>query len=244
MGSRTRRLCRNALPALAAAVLTSACSQTTRLGEETSADELRRTNKSVAVMRLGAASQTCRNVGIWLGVREGDGFKPVKPVAIIDHKNLAETPIAEVELHPGEYHVISYACGAASGVKQITDPGGSGLMRTSYASFALAPGEIVNVGSFELHAARVGANAFGRPLRTTVTISDWPLADIERYRAKRPQIFAQMKTRLMSPTERGNTDPSDGDCARLAALKADGKIQNLPAGCALATAAAVPGRAR
>jgi hypothetical protein len=222
---------------IAVSIGATACSQTTRLSEETSTGDLAKSKKAVAVMRLGAASQTCQHVGVWLGTREGNGFRPVKPVAIINHRSLNEVPVAEVELHPGEYHVISYACGTGTGVKQIADTGGGGLVRTSYASFTLGPGEIVNVGSFEFHAARTGTNAFGRPFKTTVTIADWPLAEIDRYKEKRPQIFAQMKTRLMTPTPRGS-EPGDDDCQRLAALKADGKIQNLPASCTVATAAA------
>jgi hypothetical protein len=207
------------------------CSQTTRVGETTSAGDLSKSQKAVAVMRLGAASQTCQNVGVWLGVREGNGFRPVKPVAVINHRSLSEVPVAEVELHPGEYHIISYACGNGSNVKQIADTAPGGLTRSSYASFSLSAGEIVNVGSFEFHAARVGLNAFGRPYRTTVTVKDWPLAEIDRYKEKRPQIYAQMKTRLMTPTPRGPEEPDEEDCARLGQLKAEGKVQNVPANC-------------
>ncbi len=207
------------------------CSQTTRVGEATP-NGLTKSQKAVAVMRLGAASQTCQNVGVWLGVREGIGFRPVKPVAVINHRSLADVPVAEVELHPGEYHVISYACGTGSNVKQVADTAPGGLTRSSYASFTLAAGEIVNVGSFEFHASRVGTNAFGRPFRTTVKVTDWPLAELDRYKEKRPQIYAQMKTRLMTATSVGQEDPDDDECARFAQLKADGKVQNIPVACA------------
>src|SRR5262249_12236100 len=110
--------------------------------------------------------------------------------------------------------------------------------RTSYASFTLAPGEIVNVGSFNFHAARVGLNAFGRPFRATVTVTDWPLAEIERYKAKRPQIYSQMRTRLMTVTPQGPVAPDEDECERLRELKAEGKVQNLPAACAGTVAAA------
>ncbi len=233
---RTLRQQRCLLPLLLAALL-PACSQTTRIGEGTTADDLGKSQKAVAVMRLGAASQTCQNVGIWLGVRDGIGYRPIKPVAIINHRSLADVPVAEVELHPGEYHVISYACGNGTDVKQIADTDGRGLTRSSFASFTLQAGEIVNVGSFEFHASRIATNAFGRPVKTTVTVADWPLAEIERYREKRPQIFAQMKTRLMTPTARPDGEPGNDECTRLAALKADGKVQTLPAACMPATAA-------
>lgn len=219
------------------------CSQTTRVGEAT-AEDLTKSQKAVAVIRLGAASQTCQNVGVWLGVREGIGFRPVKPVAVINHRSLTEVPVAEVELNPGEYHVISYACGTGSNVKQIADTTPGGLTRSSYASFTLAAGEIVNVGSFEFHASRVGLNAFGRPFRTTVNVTDWPLAELDRYKEKRPHIYQQMKTRLMTPTARGAEEPDEDDCARFAQLKADGKVQNLPANCAAQGGAVAAGQSK
>src|SRR5262245_6635495 len=84
----------------------AACSQTTRVGEATTAETLVQSSKAVAVMRLGAASPNCDHVGVWLGVREGPGFRPHTPVAVINVRSLAEAPVAEVELPPGEYHVI------------------------------------------------------------------------------------------------------------------------------------------
>lgn len=223
---------------LLSALAASGCSQTTRVGEATTTEELGKVSKAVAVMRLGSASPTCQHVGVWLAVREGDGFRPVKPVAVIHQRSLTEPPVAEVELHPGEYHVVSYACSNGTSVKQVADTAPGGLTRSSYASFTLAPGEIVNVGSFEFHASRVGTNAFGRPFRTTVRVTDWPIADLDRYKAKRPQLYAQMKTRLMTVTPRSPDDPDESDCARLVALKAEGKVQNVPEACAPAASPA------
>ena len=217
-----------------------ACSQTTRVGEATSADALVKSGRGIAVMRLGAASPACDNVGVWLAVREGPGFRAHTPVSVINVRSLAEVPVAEVELPPGEYHVISFACGNQKGVKQIANTDNtSGLARTSYASFKLAAGEVVNVGTFDFHASRVGLNSFGRPFRTTITVTDWPLAELERYQAQRPHIYAQMRTRLMTVTPRGPQDPDEDDCERLAALKAEGKVQNLPSACG-GPVAAVP----
>lgn len=208
------------------------CSQTTRVGDETSAETLQRSSKAVAVMRIPATSPACDNVGVWLGVREGAGYRPHTPVSVINVRSLADAPVAEVELPPGEYHVISYACGGTGGVKQISSfDRTTGLVRTSYARFAVAAGEVVNVGSFNFNASRVGLNAFGRPYRTRVSVTDWPLDELQRYRQKRPSIYAQMKTRLMTVTETGG-EPDEDDCAALSALKAEGKIQNLPAHCA------------
>ncbi len=219
------------------AALAGACSQTTRVGDDTSTGQLSQSGKAVAVMRLGMASPSCKHVGVWLGVREGQGFRPTKPVAVIHAASLLEVPVAEVELDPGEYHVVSYACSTGSSVSQVASyDRTTGLTRSSHASFSIAAGEVVNVGSFEFHAARHGTNAFGRELKTTVTVTDWPLADLDKYKAKRPQIYAQMKTRLMTLSPRAGQDAGEDECDRVRKLVADGKVQNLPTACTAGSA--------
>ncbi len=220
------------LGSAAVAALAGACSQTTRVGDDTSTNRLAQSGKAVAVMRLGMASPHCKHVGVWLGVREGPGFRPTKPVAVIHAASLDEVPVAEVELDPGEYHVVSYACSTGAKTSQVASyDNTTGLTRTSHASFSIAAGEVVNVGSFEFHAARHGTNAFGRELKTTVTVTDWPLADLDKYKAKRPQIYAQMKTRLMTLSPRPGRDAGEEECDRIRKLVADGKLQNLPTVC-------------
>lgn len=214
------------------AALAAACSQTTRIGEGTTTSDLARAGKGVAVMRLGMASPSCQHVGVWLAMRDGPGYRPHTPVAVIHAGSLDDVPVAEVELPPGEHHVVSYACSTGAKSKHVASyDRTTGLVRTSYASFTIAAGEVVNVGSFEYHASRVGLNAFGRPYRITVSVNDWPLGDIERYRAKRPQIYAQMTTRLMTVTPRGPREADEDDCAQLLQLKSEGKVQNVPAAC-------------
>lgn len=226
-----------------AAVL-GACSQTTRLSEDAAPAKVASSGMGVAIMRLGTASPTCRHVGVWLGVAEGRGYRPHKPVAIIHAGSLADIPVAEVELSPGEYHVISYACGTGNDAMHVVDfDTTTGLARSSHASFSIAAGEVVNVGSFEFHAARVGTNAFGRPVRTTVNVTDWPLGDLERYRQRRPQLYAQMKTRLMTITPRTPGQPGDSACAEVRRLKAEGKVQIVPEACLEADPAAPAQRA-
>lgn len=220
-----------ALSMLVAAGL-AACSQTTRVGEDVEPAHLAKVGKGVAVMRLGMASPNCQHVGVWLGTREGPGFRPQVPVSVIHAGSLADAPVAEVELSPGEYHVISYACGTGQKNSQVVNYDRiTGLTRTSYASFSIAAGEVVNVGSFEFHASRVGLNTFGRPVRINVQVADWPLSDLERYKAKRPHVYAQMRTRLMTVSPRGGAEAGEDDCDRLRLLKAEGKIQNLPEMC-------------
>src|SRR3972149_1282640 len=83
--------------------------------------------------------------------------------------------------------------------------------RTSFASFALQPGEIVNVGYLHLVAWRHGRNTFGRPVEMDIEVKDWPLAELDRFKAKRPHIYAQMKTRLMTVASAGAGSPRRPD---------------------------------
>ena len=107
-----------------------------------------------------------------------------------------------------------------------------GVYRTSLASFVLQSGEIVNVGYLHVEAWRDGRNTFGRPTRVEIEVTDWPLNELDRFKARRPHIYAQMKTRLMAVTSAGQAPPTGQDCARRKALKAEGKVQGLPRECA------------
>ena len=209
----------------------AACTQTSRVDDNLSTAALADTRKAVAVMRVGAASPSCINVAVLLGVREGDGFRHYKGVTVADVRSLTEPAVAEVELDPGEYHVLAYRCQTAKGIQTVDDGAGGRLYRTSFASFTVAPGEIVNVGYLHVAAARVGRNAFGRPVELDIEVTDWPLAELDRYKARRPHIYAQMTTRLMRVTPPGRAAPGAEDCARLRALRAEGKVQELPAAC-------------
>jgi hypothetical protein len=231
----------NALVWLAAAagcMLAAACTQTSRVDDDLSTASLIQTKKAVAVMRVGAASPSCVNVAVLLGVREGDGFRRHQGITVANVRSITEPAVAEVELDPGEYHVLAYRCQGASGnVKTVDDNAGGQLYRTSYASFTLQAGEIVNVGYLHLHAWRHGHNTFGRPVEMDIEITDWPLAELDRFKAKRAHIYTQMTTRLMKvPRQPGELGPQE--CARLKALLAEGKVQQLPPACLPAPATA------
>lgn len=223
--------------AIASAFLAAACTSTTRVDSAVTPAALAQVKKAVAVMRIGAASPTCRHVAVLLGTREGDGYRRHSVLQVMNVHSLVEPAVAETELAAGSYHVIGYSChdGRKPGVvADKADPGflaTPGTYRTSYASFNVSAGEIVNVGYLHFHAAKVGTNAFGRPVRTKVTVSDWPLAELDRFEQKRPQIYAQMVTRLMTATDHTSDKTSTDDCARLATLQAQGKVQALPPAC-------------
>jgi hypothetical protein len=70
-----------------------------------------------------------------------------------------------------------------------------------------------------------------------IEITDWPLAELDRFKTKRPHIYAQMTTRLMK-VPRQSGEPGPQECARLKALMAEGKVQQLPPACLPAPATA------
>ncbi len=210
--------------------LAGCAAQSTRVGDTTTATTLAGARKSVAIMRVGAASPECNHVQVLLGVRDGEGFRRHKPITVMNVRSVTEAPVGEIELDPDEYHVVAYACIKDKGAKVVGDSGATTQSyRTSYASFRLAPGEIVNVGYLHFHAKRVGTNALGRAIETDIKVTDWPLAELDRFKARRGAIYAQMTTRLMTVAE--TTAVAPADCPRFKALKAEGKIQNVPAEC-------------
>jgi hypothetical protein len=222
---------RHRLMAIVAGMLLAGCTQTSRVDDNLSTASLAQTKTAVAVMRVGAASPSCVNVAVLLGVREGEGYRRHRGITVANVRSISEPAVAEVELDPGEYHVLAYRCqNAAGSVKTVDDNAGGQLYRTSFASFTLQAGEIVNVGYLHLVAWRHGRNAFGRPLEMDIEVTDWPLAELDRFKAKRPNIYAQMTTRLMKvPQEPG--EPGPQECARFKALLAEGKVQQLPPAC-------------
>lgn len=207
------------------------CMKTTRVEDGVTTQGLVTAKKAVALMRLGSASPNCLHTRILLGTRVGEGYRRAQVVVVANLKSLAESQVAEVELDPGEYHIIGYACVAEQGQTIVTDKSSGELFRTSYAHFTLAPGEIVNVGYFHFGASKNGRSLFDRAVRTDVEVSEWPLAEIERFRKLRPAVFAQMTTRLMIAGVAPSASEQVQQCESWRKLKADGKAQDVPVEC-------------
>lgn len=214
------------------ALVAGACVQTSKVDDSLTPGQLAAARKGVALMRLGSASPNCLHVAVLLGLREGEGYRRHKPITVANVRSLTESPVAEVELDPGEYHIVGYSCINQKGPAVVADPANGQLYRTSYARFTLAPGEIVNVGYFHFGASREGRSLFGRPVRADVEIGDWPLEEIERFRKLRPVIYAQMTTRLMT-LDAGPPSAADQQrtCDTWRKLQAEGKAAGLPPAC-------------
>jgi hypothetical protein len=119
-------------------------------------------------------------------------------------------------------------------VTRLSEPAGGNLYKKSYASFTLAPGEILNVGYLQLvPVAATPISAYSRVLQVHLAVTDWPLAEIERFKQQRPNLYGQMRTRLMTvpKVEPPTIREIQAKCAEMRRLQADGKLQNLPTLC-------------
>jgi hypothetical protein len=129
--------------------------------------------------------------------------------------------------------VVSYTCNRRGGAIHLADSLGGGVFRKSYASFSLAPGEIINVGYLQLVPMASTQVAYTRVLAVRLAVTDWPLGELERFKQQRPQLYAQMKTRLMTVprVEPPSMQQIMARCAEMRRLQAEGKLQNLPPVC-------------
>ena len=184
--------------ALAAAVLAalSGCSGTTNVSDELTTSALAKTNKSVAIMRMGVAGETCPAALLTLATKAGDEFAPAKTVRMSNQSN-APSDVAQIELDPGEYHVVSWTCTVQVGnTRNVTTLGkrsggllsGGGTYKQSFGSFELTSGEIVNLGSIRL--VDVGLN------NVLVDVTDLPADAREKFARDKPNLARQMTTRL------------------------------------------------
>jgi hypothetical protein len=217
---------------VAIAVLAGGCTGTSRVGDELTTNSLGQAKKAVALIKLGAADPLCIVLTAGIGVREGENFRLTQTARIV--RKADETAVAELELGAGEYHVVSYTCTRQrGGAVLLAQPAGNGVFKKSYASFTVAPGEIVNVGFLQLVPIGSTLVAYTRLLHIRLTVTDWPLAELERFKQQRPNLYAQMKTRLMTVhrIEPATVDQVRAQCAEMKKLQSEGKIQNLPANC-------------
>jgi hypothetical protein len=221
---------------LVLAALTAACGGTSRVADQLNAASLSQSRKAVALIKLGAADPLCTVLSAGIGVREGGDYRLVQTARIERNDGVA---VAELELGTGEYHVVSYHCVRRGGSVLLAEPAGSaGLYKKSYATFALAPGEVVNIGY--LHLVPIGSrpiNASYQVLHVHLAVTDWPVAELDRFKQQRPNLYSQMHTRLMTvhkikpPTVEQVQAQIQTKCAEMRRLQAEGKLQNLPELC-------------
>lgn len=159
---------------------------------------LAREKKALALLYLD--NTRCNDgVNAILATPSGDGYRMVADVV---RPLLGSTNVSEIELNPGEYHLVQYTCtnlkselGRARRVKDTLGKfEGIYTFRESYASFRVEAGEIVNVGSLAVRVITL-------PNIVGVEVEDWPTWEVDLFRKERPTLYAQMKTRLMTVTK-------------------------------------------
>lgn len=221
--------------AFALALAATGCAKTTRIDDEDfSLRRLKQENRGIALMRVGAANYKCVNVGVLIGVPFGEAYRRAKVIGVVNVRSIASAPVAEVELDAGEYHVIGYSCTNDKGGRVVTNDTGAGssLFRTSYARFTVGRGEVVNVGYLHFHAQGHGDSSFGRPIKTEVEVSDWPLDEIARFERQRPHLYAALITRHMETGEPPVSSAEHaGVCETWRTLRQSGKAATIPLAC-------------
>ena len=142
--------------------------------------------------------------------------------------------MAEVELDPGEYHVTSYTClSPRNGLVRVASSMQLSGKVESLASFTIAAGEIVNTGFLVIEPVRVVGGGGIAVLGWRISVRDWPIEEINRFKTQRPQLYAAMQARLMTVTK---VPPVTAEQVAVACephkkLQAEGKIQELPPLC-------------
>jgi hypothetical protein len=219
----------------AMAFMLSACATipTNRLDKERDGATLTRTGKGVVLIRVTAPDLNCNDHLINFGRRDGESFVSTQRVRVYTASVDGAPPVAEAELPAGEYHLVSYTCLGTGRVATLNEPQGKDRFKTSYANFSVAAGEVVNLGTFQvLSGLPPEQRTPGFPIGIAVKITDWPLADLEKFKKLRPRHYAQMKARLMFVTPPAQAPaPAREDCAQLDRLRKDGKVQTMPAYC-------------
>ncbi len=219
--------------AMALAALLAGCSGGPRINEQLAdAPTLKQNQQAIGLFRIGRPDPSCLHLGVQLGVREGDLFRPGNVMKLAQTR---VTQVVETILPPGEYHVVSLTCFRARSTMVLSDPQGNGLMRQSYATFRLAAGEIINLGEIRLVDQKRRHGVWNSFHEIGVEIGDWPLEELDRFKSQRPKLYAEMRTRLMTVPQSAPAHQQNPKlCDNARKLLAEGKLQNLPAECTTA----------
>lgn len=230
---------------LVAGVAMAGCATTSRIDDASLATgSTTRTTKGIALVKIGAAVNSCTTASVNLGTRDGTRFKDVTTLSVAGLNSPTQPAVAEVELAPGEYHVTGYTCVTPRGevMRIVPKPQLSGRAE-SFASFSIAAGEVVNAGFLMLAPVRAIPIGAGPVVDWQILVRDWPIDEVNRFKAQRPQLYATMQARLMTVTKVPPVTAAQvaSACEPHKKLQAEGKIQELPPLCR--PGAVIPGAA-
>ncbi|MEQ1614973.1 MAG: hypothetical protein ABL904_19665 [Hyphomicrobiaceae bacterium] len=219
---------------LVAAGLAGCGAQTTRVDDASlTTGSIARTKKGIALVKLGAAVNACNTGTVTIGVRDGVKFRDINTLRVVGLNSPTQPAVAEVELDPGEYHVTSYSCVTPTrGVVRVASQMHLSGKFESLASFSIAAGEVVNTGFLVIEPVRMVLPKIAIAA-WRISVRDWPIEELNRFKTQRPQLYAAMQARLMTVTK---IPPVTAEqvataCEPHKKLKTEGKIQELPALC-------------
>ena len=191
------------LTALAGAMLVAGCTQTTQVDESVTTASLSQTKKAVAVMRVGAASP-------YVHQRRGAARRARR-------RGLPPPP----GHHRHERALADRAGGGRGGARSrrvscarlplpdrrasrpcTTAPTAGSTARATRAS-SCTPARSSTSATCTSRPGGMAATPSAGRVEMEIEVTDWPLTELDRFKAKRPHIYAQMKTRLMTVTPTG-----------------------------------------
>lgn len=161
--------------------------------------------KATVLLSSSIQDLSCAEKRIVLAQADAEGFRTVRQERVVSVYD-GGTGAAVMDLDPGTYHIVEIACrNGANVVHAGTNPAPGAVpwqaerWTRSLASFALAPGEVLDAGELVLTAAPVtgfGAGIDGRKADLAVRPSPEPaLAEIVR---TRPEIAPKLHTFWMT----------------------------------------------
>lgn len=115
----------------------TACGSATRPIVEPSTQALTENKRSVAVVKFSMPDAPCRMHFLWIGARDADGHRLVRGLFAAGEPPPTTANAAEIELEPGEYHVLGGACQRARTTIGYGSRGGPHTL--SLASFRIGP---------------------------------------------------------------------------------------------------------
>jgi hypothetical protein len=205
-----------AITVLALAATLSGCGATPNLSDDLTSASLSTANQGIVLLSAAMEGRTCQSITVQLGKKSALAYETTTSfgidITVFSLRRLVSSNLPQISLPAGEHHVIGVTCQNGNSFTSI----GKGSLR-SYASFTLAPGEILNLGS--LTVIPVGLTNMA-----TFQVRDQTVEVIDKVRADKPKLFAQMKTRLMiitpAPTAEDRQKQLDAFQALLASTPA------------------------
>lgn len=161
------------------------------------ADTAPSVNEGIAVLNAVFVGRGCGGKGtVVIGRKIKDGYAAVQKI-----KSSRRTgDVQRLKLPAGTYHIVGAGCRFQAGGHQYTLSvgkknatdifGNDGDYKHSFATFAVASGEVVNAGLLKVRSGALGPSV--------LAVDDLPQRSIMRFRKAYPALASRMTTRLMT----------------------------------------------